>query len=201
MRQLVYAGIGSRATPRAVLEQMTVMAAWLARRGWHLHTGGAAGADTAFAAGAPFRSSHPVPALARLPRKRGAGLPHALAGPDGTLSFDRLGPASGLAPLLARRTETSCAQRCDPRGRYRRARRCGGGLHRRRGGQGRNGHGHPDRPRPRHSGAEPWRAPPTCGLRASGGNPHRSHRRKHRAGGAGEGCLTAGASPRRGRPS
>ncbi len=53
MRQLVYAGIGSRATPRAVLEQMTVMAAWLARRGWHLHTGGAAGADTAFAAGAP----------------------------------------------------------------------------------------------------------------------------------------------------
>ena len=53
MRQLVYAGIGSRTTPRAVLEQMTVMAAWLARRGWHLHTGGAAGADTAFAAGAP----------------------------------------------------------------------------------------------------------------------------------------------------
>ena len=53
MRQLVYAGIGSRATPRAVLETMTVMAAWLARKGWHLHTGGAAGADTAFAAGAP----------------------------------------------------------------------------------------------------------------------------------------------------
>ena len=53
MRHLVYAGIGSRATPRAVLEQITVMAAWLARKGWHLHTGGAAGADTAFAAGAP----------------------------------------------------------------------------------------------------------------------------------------------------
>ena len=53
MRQLVYAGIGSRATPRTVLQQMTVMAAWLARRGWHLHSGGAAGADTAFAAGAP----------------------------------------------------------------------------------------------------------------------------------------------------
>ena len=53
MTQLVYAGIGSRATPRTVLEQMSVMAAWLARRGWYLHTGGAAGADTAFAAGAP----------------------------------------------------------------------------------------------------------------------------------------------------
>ena len=53
MTQLVYAGIGSRATPRATLETMTVMAAWLARRGWYLHSGGAAGADTAFAAGAP----------------------------------------------------------------------------------------------------------------------------------------------------
>ena len=53
MTQLVYAGIGSRATPRAVLEAMTIMATWLARRGWHLHAGGAAGADSAFAAGAP----------------------------------------------------------------------------------------------------------------------------------------------------
>lgn len=53
MSQLVYAGIGSRTTPRTVLENMTVMAAWLARRGWHLHSGGAAGADSAFAAGAP----------------------------------------------------------------------------------------------------------------------------------------------------
>ena len=53
MTQLVYAGIGSRATPRAVLESMTAMSAWLARRGWHLHSGGAAGADSAFAAGAP----------------------------------------------------------------------------------------------------------------------------------------------------
>ena len=53
MTQLVYAGIGSRATPSSVLEDMTRMAAWLARRGWHLHSGGAAGADSAFAAGAP----------------------------------------------------------------------------------------------------------------------------------------------------
>ena len=53
MSSLIYAGIGSRATPSTVLEQMTVMAAWLTRRGWHLQSGGAAGADTAFAAGAP----------------------------------------------------------------------------------------------------------------------------------------------------
>ena len=53
MTQLVYAGIGSRATPRAVLEVITTMAAWLARRGWNLHSGGAAGADSAFAAGTP----------------------------------------------------------------------------------------------------------------------------------------------------
>ena len=53
MTQLTYAGIGARATPPAILEHMTVIAAWLARKGWHLHSGGAAGADTAFAAGAP----------------------------------------------------------------------------------------------------------------------------------------------------
>ena len=53
MTQLVYAGIGSRATPSAILEAMTTMATWLAHRGWHLHSGGAAGADSAFAAGAP----------------------------------------------------------------------------------------------------------------------------------------------------
>ena len=52
MTQLAYAGIGSRRTPPDVLRQMTVLAAWLERRGWHLHSGGAAGADTAFAAGA-----------------------------------------------------------------------------------------------------------------------------------------------------
>ena len=48
-----YAGIGARATPAAMLSDMTKMAAWLARTGWHLNTGGADGADSAFAAGAP----------------------------------------------------------------------------------------------------------------------------------------------------
>ena len=58
MTALTYAGIGARATPTAVLADMTVIARWLARTrvpatGWHLHSGGAKGADTAFAAGAP----------------------------------------------------------------------------------------------------------------------------------------------------
>ena len=48
-----YAGIGARATPAAVLADMTEIARWLARTGWTLATGGAKGADTAFAAGAP----------------------------------------------------------------------------------------------------------------------------------------------------
>ena len=58
MTALTYAGIGARATPSSVLADMTVIARWLARTrapatGWHLHSGGAKGADTAFAEGAP----------------------------------------------------------------------------------------------------------------------------------------------------
>ncbi|MDE0334792.1 MAG: hypothetical protein OXI64_07520 [Defluviicoccus sp.] len=53
MTTSTYAGIGARATPRAVLSDMTKMAGWLARTGWHLNTGGAKGADSAFSAGAP----------------------------------------------------------------------------------------------------------------------------------------------------
>ena len=53
MNPLTYAGIGARATPKSVLADMTIMAAWLARTGWRLASGGAHGADAAFAAGAP----------------------------------------------------------------------------------------------------------------------------------------------------
>ena len=53
MITLRYAGIGARATPPSVLTAMTVMAGWLARQGWRLNSGGAAGADSAFAEGAP----------------------------------------------------------------------------------------------------------------------------------------------------
>ena len=53
MTTLRYAGIGARATPDAVLADMGVIAGWLARSGWHLSSGGADGADSAFAGGAP----------------------------------------------------------------------------------------------------------------------------------------------------
>ena len=53
MTHLAYAGIGARATPSSVLADMTTMAGWLARTGWRLASGGADGADSAFAAGAP----------------------------------------------------------------------------------------------------------------------------------------------------
>ena len=53
MTTLRYAGTGARATPAAVLADMETMAGWLARTGWTLSSGGADGADSAFAAGAP----------------------------------------------------------------------------------------------------------------------------------------------------
>lgn len=49
----VYAGIGARATPPAILAHITKLADSLGRAGWHLNSGGADGADTAFANGAP----------------------------------------------------------------------------------------------------------------------------------------------------
>jgi hypothetical protein len=48
----IYAGIGSRQTPPAILELTTRIARALDRRGYRLRSGGAAGADTAFAQGA-----------------------------------------------------------------------------------------------------------------------------------------------------
>ena len=53
MTTLTYAGIGSRETPASTLADMETMAGWLARTGWHLSSGGADGADSAFAGGAP----------------------------------------------------------------------------------------------------------------------------------------------------
>ncbi|QXV74697.1 hypothetical protein PP749_gp024 [Rhizobium phage RHEph22] len=49
-----YAGIGSRDTPKEVCEQMTNIAQVLDGMGWTLRSGGATGADTAFADGASF---------------------------------------------------------------------------------------------------------------------------------------------------
>lgn len=47
-----YSGIGSRQTPKHILEIMTKTAEVLATRGFTLRSGGAGGADTAFEAGA-----------------------------------------------------------------------------------------------------------------------------------------------------
>lgn len=47
-----YAGIGSRETPTEVLTRMTKAATWLASKGYTLRSGAAAGADSAFEAGA-----------------------------------------------------------------------------------------------------------------------------------------------------
>jgi len=48
---LYYTGIGSRKTPRDILEQMNEIAMLLADRNWILRSGGAPGADTAFESG------------------------------------------------------------------------------------------------------------------------------------------------------
>ena len=48
-----YAGIGSRKTPGTVMEIMGRLSRRLAEEGWTLRSGGADGADAAFAAGAP----------------------------------------------------------------------------------------------------------------------------------------------------
>ena len=53
MFPLAYAGIGARKTPGPVLAVMRRMAWYLASKGWHLSTGGADGADRAFAEGSP----------------------------------------------------------------------------------------------------------------------------------------------------
>lgn len=49
-----YTGIGSRATPPDILQQMTRVAIALAELGWVVRSGGAAGADTAFEQGSPI---------------------------------------------------------------------------------------------------------------------------------------------------
>ena len=49
----IYAGIGWRETPQTTLADMTRIARWLHRTGWHLNTGGAPGAEQAFVDGTP----------------------------------------------------------------------------------------------------------------------------------------------------
>lgn len=46
---MIYAGIGSRETPPDILDVMEWLGALMQRHGWHLRSGGARGADQAFA--------------------------------------------------------------------------------------------------------------------------------------------------------
>lgn len=48
----IYTGVGSRKTPKPILQIMRRLAIKLASEGWILRSGGATGADSAFAAGA-----------------------------------------------------------------------------------------------------------------------------------------------------
>ncbi len=72
-RILRWAGIGSRQTPDPVLADMTDLARRMTDAGWHLSSGGARGADSAFAAGTPVEQR-----TIWLPKPRHNGL----TGPD-----------------------------------------------------------------------------------------------------------------------
>ena len=91
-RTLRWAGIGARNTPDAVLADMTALARRMADAGFHLASGGAAGADAAFAAGTPVE-------------QRTVWLPwegyNKLAGPDcQTLSPERMQECMAIAERL-----------------------------------------------------------------------------------------------------
>ena len=71
----IYTGVGSRKTPKEILEWMDIFAYKLALRGWILRSGGAKGADQAFENGAfnaggivesyfPYHSSKDAEAIA-----------------------------------------------------------------------------------------------------------------------------------------
>lgn len=55
-----YAGIGSRETPKDVLELMTKVAAKLEKDGWILRSGGAIGADKAFEKGVRLKKNKEI---------------------------------------------------------------------------------------------------------------------------------------------
>lgn len=53
-----YAGIGSRQTPKDILDKMSEIASFLARKGFTLRSGGAEGADSAFEFGCDFEKGN-----------------------------------------------------------------------------------------------------------------------------------------------
>ena len=55
-----YTGVGSRETPKDVLDLMEKIAYKLSKKGWILRSGGAEGADSAFFQGCEKYSSTPI---------------------------------------------------------------------------------------------------------------------------------------------
>ena len=89
MADLLWAGIGARKTPPLIQADMTTLARSMAAAGWHLSSGGADGADAAFAAGTP-------------PGQRTVWLPwptyNGLSGPDcHLLTPDRMQESMAIA--------------------------------------------------------------------------------------------------------
>ena len=64
-----YAGIGSRETPRDILEVMTKVATILNREGWILRTGDAKGADAAFRTGASNKQVYTIKSLSQISKE------------------------------------------------------------------------------------------------------------------------------------
>ena len=74
---LVYAGIGSRQTPAATLNDMTTMSSWLARNAWHLSSGGAGRRRHSLRQRHARPSAQHLPALERLQQALRPRLHHA----------------------------------------------------------------------------------------------------------------------------
>ena len=55
LKIFTYAGIGSRATPKHQIDEIMILASKLSRDGWRLTSGGALGADAAFASVTPHK--------------------------------------------------------------------------------------------------------------------------------------------------
>ena len=99
IRRPTYAGIGARSTPPEVLADMTRIARWLHRTGWHLHVRRRARGRPGLCRRGDPGHAHPVPAPAGIQRPRRSRLPRALR-PTERAACERL--AAGLHPAWER---------------------------------------------------------------------------------------------------
>ena len=162
---LCYAGIGSRETPPNVQKDMQELARILAENGWHLRTGGADGADTAFAQGA---------SRSETPQKGGTtiylpwGRVHGLSGPETkvlsssqqTLAQKEISHIIRPGEMPPGRQEAPRTQRRHhPRCRHEQPREGGDLLDTARRQGGRHRHRHPPGRVPQHPGVQPGQDP------------------------------------------